>query len=413
MKLPSLFKNKIGNGLPTFQYLAAFTDFVMYLFSSRIVERDVQRNALRMVVAVITEAFAKRFSGSNDKRSKFVDCDRLGRKTVILFTPIPYLASWYLIAFGRSAYTLMAGRFVAGIGDGLIYCAFPMYLGEIADTRIRGFLGSSISVMSISGILFMNILGSYLSITAAAMVASAVPVLLLLTFSFMPESPYYLIMKKKNEQAKRNLMILKGTQNVNDEVVRLIKVVSEENERGRRWFDLVSVKSNRRALFIVMGARAAQQLTGTIAITFYVQTILREAGDAISPSAASILYFTIHTILVGFSSVIVDKVSRRPLMIISIIGACIALLVEGCYFYVQHMTDIDTTHFSSVPVVTLIIFILSFSIGMQPIPILLIGEIFPTNVKAIALTVCSNYFVIVTTVLPGGTSSSWDSFGSP
>ncbi|KAK4873305.1 hypothetical protein RN001_015334 [Aquatica leii] len=420
MKLPTLFSGHIGKGLPTFQYLAAFTGMLNimcsgmhYGWSSPTLPKLLQKDSVVPMTNdqsswIVVMFLLGTFLGA-DFSAIFLD--RVGRKTVILFTSVPYLVSWMLIAFGRSAYGLMAGRFIAGIGDGLIYCAFPMYLGEIADARIRGFLGSSISVMSISGMLFMNIFGSYLSISAAAMVASSVPVLLLLTFSFMPESPYYLIMKKDVEKARRNLMILRGLNNVDDELNRLIKTVDEQNGDGRRWLDLITVKSNRKALFIVMGARAAQQLTGTTAITFYAQTIFREAGDSISPSAASILYFTMHTILVGFSSVIVDKAGRRPLMIISIIGAGLSLLILGCFFYVQNATNVDTTRLSFIPIVTLITFIFTFSVGMQPIPILLIGEFFPTNVKAIALTVCSNYFVVITTIVSKFFQFTKDAYG--
>ncbi|KAF2884947.1 hypothetical protein ILUMI_21224 [Ignelater luminosus] len=333
--------------------------------------------------------------------------DRIGRKYVILLSSIPFIISWIMIAYARSFTILVTARYLAGISDGLICCSVPIYLGEIADPKIRGLLGSAVSVAWLFGILVINVLGSYLTIADAALISLIVPMLLLLTFPFIPESPYYLLMKGNVEKAKNSLMVFKGTNNVEDELSRL-KVAVEEQSRNAGKF---TVKSTRRALYITMGSRGAQQFSGTVAIVFYAQIIFKEAGDSVSPEIGSIIYFSVQLILSGICSIIVDKTGRRPLMIISVTGAGIALLIEGVYFYIKSTTDIDVSRYSLIPVVALMIYVIMFALGLQTIPVILLGEIFPTNVKAFAISFSDIYFAVITTTVSKFFQVTKDNFG--
>ncbi|KAF2891647.1 hypothetical protein ILUMI_14526, partial [Ignelater luminosus] len=220
--------------------------------------------------------------------------DRIGRKYVILLTSIPFIISWIMIAYARSVTILIVARYLAGISDGLICCSLPVYFGEIANPKIRGLLGSAVSVAWIFGILVANVVGSYRSITDSALVSLIMPILLLLTFPCLPESPYCLLMKGKVEGARNSLMVFKGTNDVEDDLNRLKDAVEEQNRNTGKYLDLFTVKSNRRALYIMMGSRGVQQFSGSIAIIFYAQIIFKEAGDSVSPTVASIIYFSVQ-----------------------------------------------------------------------------------------------------------------------
>lgn len=337
--------------------------------------------------------------------------DRIGRKYVILLTSIPFIISWIMIAYARSLTILLVARYLAGISDGLICCSVPIYFGEIADPKIRGLLGSAVSVAWIFGILVTNVLGSYLTIADTALISLIIPLLLLLTFPFIPESPYYLLMKGKVEDARDSLMIFKGTNDIEDELNRLKEAVEEQNRNTGKYLDLFTVKSNRKALYIMMGSRGAQQFSGTIAIIFYAQIIFKEAGDSISPAVASIIYFSVQLVLSGVCSVIVDKTGRKPLMIISVIGTGLALFTEGMYFCLKNTTDIDVSRYSLIPVVALITCVIMFALGLQTIPVILLGEIFPTNVKAFAISFSDIYFAIITTTVSKFFQVTKDNFG--
>nr|CAI5843209.1 unnamed protein product [Callosobruchus analis] len=300
--------------------------------------------------------------------------DAFGRKKTVLATAVPFFLSWLMVAAANTSIWLHIARFIAGAADGVTFTVVPMYIGEIADPRIRGMLGSSCSVSSL------------------------VPVISFFTFIWMPESPYYLLMQNKIEDAKRSLRKFRKNQDVEEEIERMKGSIQSQSKNTGRFFDLFLVKSNLKAVFIIAGIRGFQQFSGTTAITFYAQDIFREAGDDISPHHASMIYFSVQLIFTMVSSSIVDKAGRKPLLMISMAGSAFALFLEGTYFYIKTETSIDTTSFDFIPVIVLIGFVIVFSLGMQSIPILMLGELFPTSVKAYALCLADVYYSVVATI---------------
>lgn len=336
--------------------------------------------------------------------------DILGRKKAVLLTSFPFFATWIMVAYAKSVTVLYVARIIGGAAEGAVFTVVPIYLGEIAEPKIRGQLGSSCSVTYIFGILLINIIGNHLNISITALISSIIPILLLITFVWMPESPYYLLMKGRVDEAKKSLKIFRGHNEVDAELNRIHDAVIEQSKNSGKILDLFTVKSNRKALFIMLGLRTAQQFSGTMAITFYAKTIFSQSNH-ISPNLATILYFSIQLFFAFSSSAIVDKSGRRPLLIISNIGATIALFAEGVYFFLQNCTDIDVSSFSFVQLVALILFVVMFNVGMQTIPILMLCEMFPTNIKAFALCVVDIYFCIIVTIISKFFQIMKDSFG--
>ncbi|KAJ8960112.1 hypothetical protein NQ317_005750 [Molorchus minor] len=152
-------------------------------------------------------------------------------------------------------------------------------------------------------------------------------------------------------------------------------------------------------VFMILGLRGVQQLSGTTAIIFYCKTIFDQAKEFISPSISTIIYFGVQLIMSAVSSFIVDISGRRPLLIISTIGTAITLCINGTYLYFDKCTQVDTSGFEFVPIVALLCFVVVFSIGLQTIPLLIMGEMFPTNVKAFALCWMDIYYSVIVIVI--------------
>ncbi|KAF2884951.1 hypothetical protein ILUMI_21228 [Ignelater luminosus] len=313
--------------------------------------------------------------------------DVIGRKKVILLSCMPHIIAWIMIAYAKSIETIFSARFIAGISNGLIVTTLIMYLGEIADPKVRGALCSSVPVTWIFGIFLINLIGSYLSIKTTALISLALPLLCLITFVWMPESPYYLIMKGNIQQASANLKTLKRMDNVRPDLEKMITAVKKQKENSGRYLDLFTVESHRKAFVIAIILRLTQQFSGISAITFYAQIIFEEAGSLsiLSAREASLVYFAIEIILCVCCSMTVDRVGRRPLLVISLIGVGFSLLIEGSYFYLLDECNIDLNNFKWVPLVALIGYVIFFSLGMEPVLAAILSEIFPINVKPFAL----------------------------
>ncbi|CAH0545997.1 unnamed protein product [Brassicogethes aeneus] len=325
--------------------------------------------------------------------------DHLGRKKMVIFSSFPFVVSWLMIGLAKSSTLLYVGRFIAGATDGMSFTAVPMYLGEISEPRIRGLLASVCPVSIVLGLLLINVLGSYLPIDTTAYIATIIPILLFLLFIWMPESPYFHLIKGNKEAAKKSLVKFRGTTNVDEELDRMALGVKEQNENTGKFFDLFTVKCNRKALFIAFGLRTVQQLSGTTAIIIYCKTIFNEARHFMAPNIGPIIFFMVQLIMSAISSSIVDLTGRRPLLIISITGTSFTLLLNGIFLYIKNCTEIDTTDFNFVPIIALIGFVVIFSVGLQTIPLLVMGEIFPTNVKAFALCTADIYFSVIATLV--------------
>lgn len=337
--------------------------------------------------------------------------DMIGRKACMLMTAPAYLLAWLMVAFATTIWELYVARFISGWADGLVFTAFPMYLGEIASYNIRGLLGSSIQLSMIAGMLVINIIGSYMNITNTALVCSALPPVFFVLFWFMPDSPYYLVMKGRIEDARKSLKLLRQSKDVSSELNRVIEAVKEEKEQSGKFYELFTVASNRKAAIIVFGLRAIQQFSGTTVITFYAQSIFHEASGDMSPVTATMIYFTLQLACAVISSFLVDKIGRKPLLIISIIGSGVALSLEGTYFFLSTNTDIEVSNLKVVPLVALLGYVVIFNIGMGVIPVLFLGEMFPTSVKAFALCLADIWFGVIVTVVSKFFQIMQDDFG--
>lgn len=148
---------------------------------------------------------------------------------------------------------------------------------------------------------------------------------------------------------------------------------------------------------MMMLVRGAQQFSGASAIVFYAQNIFDEAGSNISAHLAAIMYFSIQVVCTVIGAPLVDKLGRRPLLLVSGVGASLALLVEGIYFYIKSSTSIDISNFTLVPIVALILYIIIFSFGLQNVPIIIMSEIFNQDIKAVAMCFSDMYFAAAAT----------------
>lgn len=337
--------------------------------------------------------------------------DKIGRKLSILLTSPLYFISWMLIAFANRLWMLMLARCINGFTDGFVFTAVPMYVSEIAHPRIRGILAASIPIMTVFGLLLINIIGSFADLKMTALISAVFPVVHFFTFWWMPESPYYLIMRKKLEAAKNCLKIYQGSTNIDERFDKLQSVVEEEIRSSRSCWELFTVKSNRRAAMIVFGLRGIQQFCGPNAITSYAKTIFHESGEDISSTLSSILYFSVQFVMVIVCSFLVDKVGRKPLLILSIAGSGIALLSQGFYFYFKSLSSYDMSIVSFIPLTALLLYVVLFNVGMWNIPLLLMGEMFPTNIRALALCLNEIYFGLSVVVVSEFFQITMDTFG--
>ncbi|KAF5287670.1 hypothetical protein FQR65_LT12200 [Abscondita terminalis] len=319
-----------------------------------------------------------------------------GRKPTLIFASAIFVVSWLMLTFASTYAELLVVRFIAGGNEGLIFVTATAYLAEIADKKIRGFFCSLISVASITGVLIINILGSRLTIRDSSLVCMTLPITFLLIFIWMPESPHYLLAKGKAEIARKCLAKIRPLAEIEEELADISKSVEED--KTVKFTDLFLSKTYRINLLIVMGLQSFQQLSGICAIIFYAQTVFEETTNALSPLTAVVILHSVEIIVSFISSVLIDKIGRRPLLISSITVAALTLLVVGAYFLIIE-EFIKTKIFEWLPISCLVVFIVVYSIGLQTIPTFIAGEIFPTNLRTHAVAFSNVFYFLAAFVV--------------
>ncbi|XP_044728665.1 facilitated trehalose transporter Tret1-like [Chrysoperla carnea] len=309
----------------------------------------------------------------------------VGRKTTILFSAVPHLMSLLLIAFAGSVEYLYVARVLAGFSEGVANIAVPAYVGEIADSNIRGVLSCVYTVLSISGLLLINIIGSYTTIFQTSMICSVFPILLILTFFWMPESPYFHLMQNNSKSAEKCLQQLRGTKNVKTELVEITHAVEKQMLNAGTFTDLFTIRSNRRALQLAIALETIQQLSGITAILSYAQIIFIESGQKMSSEMSSIILMSVQLVMSMIGASVVDRLGRRPLLMFSCFGCFLALFFEGLYFYFQYIEYQYIDNLFWLPLVALISYFIVYSAGLAIILNVYAGEIFSTSVKGKAL----------------------------
>lgn len=324
--------------------------------------------------------------------------DRCGRKFTMLASAVPVLFGWILICIGLpgSVWLLYIARLFHGIGTGMAYCACAIYLGEIASDSIRGSLGALICVMTSAGILMAYSIGPYVSVTVFPYILMVPPVLFIGTFIWLPESAYYLIAKKNEEAAAKSLKLLRGQDNIEEEL-KQIKIAVEKANENEGTFKELFTKGNKKTIIIAIGLITGQQLCGSDAILGYSETIFHEIGGDLGASEAAIIMGVVQLLVTIVSSSIVDGLGRRPLLLGSTLGAAISLLIVGIFFFIKQSVDVSSV--SWISVTSIMLFNITFNIGIGTVPFTMLGEIFASNVKALAAGVCLMVAAVVGSVI--------------
>ncbi|KAK7866972.1 hypothetical protein R5R35_014744 [Gryllus longicercus] len=318
--------------------------------------------------------------------------DVLGRKPTLAFTALPFLASWLMVTFARSAAELYASRVLAGLALGMAFTVGPVYMGEIAEDRVRGAVGTVFQVMINLGTLFEYSVGPYVSYAHLGMASMVFPVLFLLSFVWMPETPYFLLSKNRREAAEKSLMRLRGKktpESVKEELDLMQMAVEMQAKEKGSFRDLIGSWGNMKALMIVLGLMVTQHFSGIIPMLSFVTIIFLKSGSSIDANISAIIFGVVQLVISIVSSGLVDKAGRRPLLLVSAAGCAISLTVEGLYFYLaQHYIEY-TASIDWLPITCLLVYIITYTLGLGPLPWAIAGEVFPNNVKGVAVAVVS------------------------
>ncbi|XP_014213257.1 sugar transporter ERD6-like 6 [Copidosoma floridanum] len=348
--------------------------------------------------------------------------DRIGRKNTILFVGPLLIVAWLPVTMTHSVMILYVARLAAGLSLGIGFSVCSMYLGEIASTSTRSMSSSLMLIMYNLGILIAFIFVPSLSIVANAWLNLALVVSFMLVFSFMPESPIYLAMAERTDEAEEVLMLLRGRTDVSEEMKEIQKQLrnSKKMQEGQSRFSLGAIftdKASRMAIFIIGLFSVTHHFGGNVPVLTYGQKIFRDLKiQVISDHAANVINGVVQLVSICLVAPLPNKWGRRPLVAISGAMAGFCNLVVGVYFYLQEYTEFKVEGYSWIPMIAIFLVIFAFNCGLQTVQNILIMEMFAPEFKALGVCVVimnGGWMYVISSKLYLMVSDTWHLGHSP
>jgi sugar porter (SP) family MFS transporter len=309
--------------------------------------------------------------------------DWLGRKKVLLVTAMIFGVGAVGTAIPRNLTEFNFFRILGGVAVGVASIVSPMYISEIAPAWLRGRLVTVNQLAIVTGSLASIFVSYLLSFTESwrwMFASEAVPVLLLIAgLTLVPESPRWLIEKHRDAEALAVLTKIEGVVYAQREMAEIRGSLRQESGA----FSELLQPGMRTALFIAVMLAILQQFTGVSPLLFYTPIVFQKAGfekasDAILQSIIVNIWNLICTVA-AFG--LVDRLGRRPLLLVGCSGMALGLSLMGLIF-----------HYDLKGVwVVLVMFLCvgSYVISLAPLAWLIMSEIFPNRIRGRAMAIAS------------------------
>jgi len=326
--------------------------------------------------------------------------DWLGRKKVLIFSAILFFISAMGTAFPKTITAFIVFRIIGGLGVGAASISSPMYIAEISPARIRGRMVSVNQFAIVTGFLVVYFVNYFIALQGDQVWneqvgwrwmfgSEAIPaVLLLALLFFVPESPRWLSKQGRGEEALMILSRVDGAEYAKTELLEIKDAIAHESG------SLKQLLQPGMKIVLVMGIVLAvlQQVTGINVFLYFGTEIFKKMGSG--TNAALLQTVIVGAVNMTFTIIAiwtVDKLGRKPLMLIGSAGMGISLLAMGLAAYFQR-TELWMLLF-------ILSYIACFALSVGPVTWVILSEIFPSRIRGRAMaiaTVClwvANYIV--------------------
>jgi len=321
---------------------------------------------------------------------------KIGRKSGLLIAGILFFVSslgagypeFFWSLFGATGYHALPPflfyRVMGGTAIGMASMLAPMYIAEVAPPSRRGMLVTFQQIAIVGGINLVYVVNwaiqeghsrAYLMSTAwrHMLASAAIPALLLIVFMLIvPETPRFLVLKDRDDEALALLKRLVGEEAA-PSTVKEIEATLVEHTRPLLSFGW---------LVVIVGIMLSvfQQVCGINAVLYYAPHMFENMGA--STSASFLQTIVVGTANVGFTLialVTVDRWGRRPLLILGGVVMAVAMVVLGFLF--------DTNHVGLVALGAVIVFIAGFALSWGPVTWVMLSEIYPNSIRGKAMSI--------------------------
>lgn len=326
---------------------------------------------------------------------------KLGRKKSLMLGAILFVIGSILCGLATSPTMLIFARFLLGLAIGIASFTAPLYLAEVAPENIRGSMISLYQLMITAGILLAflsNTAFSYYEAWRWMLGIIAIPgVLFLIGVFALPDSPRWLIMAGRREEAIKVLHRLRGDEKVIQQEVAEIEDQLKVPQKG--WSLFKENANFRRSVGLGVLLQVVQQFTGMNVVMYYAPRIFEGMGY----DTAAQMWFTaavgLTNVLATFIAIfLVDKWGRKPILYTGFVVMAVGLGVVGTMLGMGNLSHGQQTF----TVVMLLIFIVGFAMSAGPLIWTLCSEVQPLKGRDFGIG-CSTFTNWIANMIVGAT----------
>ncbi|KAL3455437.1 general substrate transporter [Aspergillus heterothallicus] len=351
--------------------------------------------------------------------------DRWGRKAGLLLGTIISLPAIAGLTGSMGLPEFLVFRFLAGLGTWCCGTSASAYIPELAPPAYRGFFSGLNGVMIGIGLCLASYIGMgfYFSENeveqwrAPMGIALFCPLILLCVIPFLPESPRYLLLKDRPEEARQIYNKLNPAEPgseaalaADEEFSQMQQQAVHDRSLDSSWKAFLTHPAHRKRLFMAIMLGFLGQSTGVLVINNYGQTFYQTLG--FGPDARQILQGNRDLLaLLGnmLGTWIIDRVGRRLVLIVAFIGCFFCVLLEA--IMVALYADSDNTAGKNTGVALLYIFLMFYASGIDVGTYVYIGEMFPNHLRVKGVAVGLSSLTVTGTIYLSVTSTAFEAIG--
>ena len=305
--------------------------------------------------------------------------DIFGRKLMLKVMAVLFFVSALGTGLANNLTVFVIARFIGGLAIGGASVLAPMYISEIAPARLRGRLVATSQLAIVSGILlafFSNylLMGSGESNWRYMFLAGVIPsVIFFVLLFFVSQSPRWLVMVGRNEEAKEVLTKL----NPNEDIEKTMDdIVQSLNKESLSKSVVLFKKPYLRLVLIGIAVGMFNQFTGINTIMYYAPTIFKSAGFSESSSfLQTVLVVITNLVFTIIAMTVIDKLGRKFLLMMGAVGMSIFLGLFA-FAYLNHS-------FEGYGLLIYVMgFIAFFAASQGAVIWVILSEMFPNNIRA-------------------------------
>ncbi len=333
--------------------------------------------------------------------------DIWGRRRVMVAAALLFILSALSSGAATSAVMMILARFAAGVGVGAASVLSPAYISEVTPASMRGRLSSLQQVMIIAGLTGAFLANYFLAYGAGKSTDAfwlgyaawrwmfwmqVIPAsVFFLTLLLIPESPRYLVARGRNEEAIEVLTRLFGAAAAAVKAVEIRGSLAADH--SPRLADLLDRSTGRLRgiVWVGIGLATFQQLVGINVVFYYGAVLWQAVGFSEADSLKiNILSGTLSIAACLLAIFLIDRIGRKPLLLIGSVGMALTLSVLTAAFAtgdLSHGTLQLAPHVGVLALISANLYVIFFNLSWGPVMWVMLGEMFPNQIRGSGLAV--------------------------